>query len=141
MDPNPNNMYKVQQKLFYPVNVGRNIARDAAMTHFLLACDIELYPNPGIPRKFLDMIARNEAPLQRKNPRVFVLPVFEIDGAMPVPQDKTELQDNLRTGKAIPFHQRVCSQCHSIPRAKEWVATNETDRTYTLHRKWPIAYV
>lgn len=127
MDPNPNNMYKTQQKLFYPVNVGRNIARDAAMTHFILACDIELYPNPGIPRKFLDMIARNEAPLQRKNPRVFVLPVFEIDGSMPVPQDKTELQENLRTGKAIPFHQRVCSQCHSIPKAKEWVAANETD--------------
>lgn len=62
-------LYKSQKKLLYPVNVGRNIARDAAMTHFLLASDIELYPNPGLVRKFLEMIARNDAPLQRKYPR------------------------------------------------------------------------
>lgn len=132
LDVNPNNMYKTQKKLFYPVNVGRNIARDAAMTHFILACDIELYPNPGIARKFLEMIARNDAALQRKSPRVFVLPVFEVDGSIQVPRDKTELQDNLKTGKAIPFHQRVCSLCHSIPKAKEWVAANETDGWYTM---------
>lgn len=62
-------LYKTQKKLLYPVNVGRNVARDAAMTHFLLASDIELYPNPGLVRKFLEMIARNDAPLRRKNPR------------------------------------------------------------------------
>lgn len=62
-------LYKAQKKLLYPVNVGRNIARDAAMTHFILASDIELYPNPGLVRKFLEMIARNDAPLQRKYPR------------------------------------------------------------------------
>uniref|UniRef100_A0A182SIB8 Uncharacterized protein n=1 Tax=Anopheles maculatus TaxID=74869 RepID=A0A182SIB8_9DIPT len=59
-------LYKTQKKLLYPVNVGRNIARDAAMTHFLLASDIELYPNPGLVHKFLEMIARNEPVLQRK---------------------------------------------------------------------------
>lgn len=62
-------LYKTQKKLLYPVNVGRNIARDAAMTHFILASDIELYPNPGLVHKFLEMIARNDPPLQRKYPR------------------------------------------------------------------------
>lgn len=62
-------LYKTQKKLLYPVNVGRNIARDAAMTHFILASDIELYPNPGLVHKFLEMIVRNEPVLQRKNPR------------------------------------------------------------------------
>jgi hypothetical protein len=62
-------LYKAQKKLLYPVNVGRNIARDAALTHFILASDIELYPNPGLVHKFLEMIARNEGPLKRKNPR------------------------------------------------------------------------
>ena len=37
----------------YPVNVGRNIARETATTHFILASDIELYPNPG---KYRDII-------------------------------------------------------------------------------------
>lgn len=62
-------LYKTQKKLLYPVNVGRNVARDAAMTNFILASDIELYPNPGLARKFLEMTARNDLPLQRPNPR------------------------------------------------------------------------
>lgn len=120
-------LYKTQKKLLYPVNVGRNIARDAAMTHFILASDIELYPTPNLPKKFLEMIARNDAPLQRKNPRVFPLSLFEVDSALQVPRDKTELQELLKTGKAIPFHKRVCSSCHGVPKSKEWMAANETD--------------
>lgn len=57
----------------YPVNVGRNIARDAAMTHFILASDIELYPNPGLVRKFLEMIARKGDSWERENPRFVIL--------------------------------------------------------------------
>lgn len=119
--------YKTQKKLLYPVNVGRNIARDAAMTHFILASDIELYPNPGLTRKFLEMIARNDVPLQRKNPKVFPLSIFEVDAVSQVPRDKTELQELLKTGKAIPFHKRVCSSCHGVPKSKEWMAANETE--------------
>ena len=120
-------LYKTQKKLLYPVNVGRNIARDAAMTHFLLASDIELYPNPGLVHKFLEMIAKNDLPLQNKNPRVYPLSIFEVDSASVVPKDKSELQELLRSGKAIPFHKRVCSSCHGVPKSKEWMAANETE--------------
>lgn len=122
-----NSLYKTQKKLLYPVNVGRNIARDAAMTHFILASDIELYPNPGLTKKFLEMIARNDKTMQRKSPHVFPLSIFEVDSASQVPRDKTELQELLRTGKAIPFHKRVCSSCHGVPKSKEWMAANETE--------------
>lgn len=128
-----NQLYKTQKKLLYPVNVGRNIARDAAMTHFILASDIELYPNPGLTRKFLEMVARNDASLQRKNPKVFPLSIFEVDAASQVPRDKTELQELLKTGKAIPFHKRVCSSCHGVPKSKEWMAANETEGMYCTH--------
>uniref|UniRef100_A0A8W7PJM2 Beta-1,4-glucuronyltransferase 1 n=1 Tax=Anopheles coluzzii TaxID=1518534 RepID=A0A8W7PJM2_ANOCL len=133
-------LYKTQKKLLYPVNVGRNIARDAAMTHFLLASDIELYPNPGLVHKFLEMIARNEPVLQRKNPRVFPLPIFEVDNNSPVPRDKAELQELLRSGKAIPFHKRVCSSCHGVPKSKEWIAANETDDLGVFHIGKRIGY-
>jgi hypothetical protein len=46
--------------LDYPVNVGRNIAREAANSYFIFPSDIELYPNPGLIPDFLDMIRRNE---------------------------------------------------------------------------------
>lgn len=53
-------MYSTKNKLFYPVNVGRNVARDAALTHFILASDIELYPSINLVGDFLKMIERNE---------------------------------------------------------------------------------
>ncbi|KAH8376663.1 hypothetical protein KR093_000657 [Drosophila rubida] len=126
-------LYKAQKKLLYPVNVGRNIARDSALTHFILASDIELYPNPGLVKKFLEMIARNEQYLRRKAPRVFPLSIFEVDENSPVPHDKTELQEFLRSGKAIPFHKRVCASCHGVPKSKEWMAANETDELSVFH--------
>ncbi|XP_055541271.1 beta-1,4-glucuronyltransferase 1 [Wyeomyia smithii] len=133
-------LYKTQKKLLYPVNVGRNIARDAAMTYFLLASDIELYPNPGLVHKFLEMIVRNEPVLQRKNPRVFPLSIFEVDSSSPVPRDKTELQELLRSGKAISFHKRVCSSCHGVPKSKEWIAANETDDLGVFHIGKRVGY-
>ncbi|EDX03858.1 GD22631 [Drosophila simulans] len=126
-------LYKAQKKLLYPVNVGRNIARDSALTHFILASDIELYPNPGLVKKFLEMIARNEQYLRRKAPRVFPLAIFEVEENSPVPHDKTELQEFLRTGKAIPFHKRVCASCHGVPKSKEWMSANETDEVSVFH--------
>lgn len=32
----------------------------------------------------------------------------------------------LKSGKAIPFHKRVCPGCHNVPKSKEWILTNET---------------
>lgn len=52
-------MYKNMHKLTYPINVGRNIARKAANTHFVFPCDIELYPSMEMGHKFLEMIAGN----------------------------------------------------------------------------------
>lgn len=133
-------LYKTQKKLLYPVNVGRNVARDAAMTYFILASDIELYPNPGLARKFLEMVARNNGPLQRIKPRVFPLSIFEVDGSVAVPRDKTELQDLFHKGKAIPFHKKLCPSCHGVPKSKEWMVANETDELGVFHIGKRIGY-
>ena len=66
-----------------------------------------------------------------------------------VPRDKTELQEYLRTGKAIPFHKRVCASCHGVPQSKEWMAANETDELSVFHigkrtgyfRHWEPIYI
>ena len=31
--------------------------------------------------------------------------------------------EKLRAGVAFPFHEKVCSSCHSIPRLNEWVSS------------------
>lgn len=51
--------FKATHNLTYPVNVGRNLAREAALTHFILASDIELYPNPGFVENFFDMMLKD----------------------------------------------------------------------------------
>ena len=40
--------YRSTNNLTYPVNVGRNIARQTATSHFVFPSDIELYPSPGM---------------------------------------------------------------------------------------------
>ena len=39
--------YRKSAGLRYPVNVGRNVARQSANTHFVFPSDVELYPTPG----------------------------------------------------------------------------------------------
>ncbi|CAG9823699.1 unnamed protein product [Phaedon cochleariae] len=126
-------MYKAQKKLLYPVNVGRNVARETAQTHFILPSDIELYPSPDIIEKFLTMVAENGGPMLSKNPKVYPLHLFEVTANQPVPDSKTALKDMLSNGTALPFHKKLCPGCHSVPKAKEWQTANETAGLHVFH--------
>lgn len=82
---NSSTTYMKQKSLLYPVNVARNIARDAALTHYILPSDIELYPSPNLVPRFLNMIARNAKPLNTSTkPRVFPISIFEVDAKVKV---------------------------------------------------------
>ncbi|KOC67874.1 N-acetyllactosaminide beta-1,3-N-acetylglucosaminyltransferase [Habropoda laboriosa] len=127
-------MYKNEKKLLYPVNVGRNIARESAPTYYVFASDIELYPNPNLPAMFLEMIRRrDQVALYNPNPKVFVLSIFEVDGKSQPPNNKTRLIQMLKAGTAIPFHKKLCSGCHNVPRSKEWQQAPETDDLHVFH--------
>ncbi|XP_028132839.1 beta-1,4-glucuronyltransferase 1 [Diabrotica virgifera virgifera] len=127
------NMYKAQKKLLYPVNVGRNVARETAQTHFILPSDIELYPSPSVIEKFLAMIAENSGPLQNKHSKVYPLTIFEVSANQQVPENKTQLREMLANGTAIPFHKKLCPGCHTVPKAKEWQSANETQGLHVFH--------
>ncbi|KAH1029224.1 hypothetical protein HUJ05_002500 [Dendroctonus ponderosae] len=126
-------MYKAQKKLLYPVNVGRNVARETAQTYYILASDIELYPSPNISSKFLDLIATNTGPLLSKNPKVFPLHLFEVSANSTVPESKTMLKDMLGNGTALPFHKKLCPGCHNIPKAKEWQLAPVSENLHVFH--------
>ena len=75
----------------YPINVGRNIARESANSHYVFPSDIELYPNPGLIPAFLQMVTNgNEESLNRANPRVFVSSIFEIKEGHSLPNNKQD---------------------------------------------------
>ncbi|XP_017020847.1 beta-1,4-glucuronyltransferase 1-like [Drosophila kikkawai] len=116
--------YKVKANLTYPINVGRNIARQAANTHFIFACDIELYPSLGFVDQFLDMVSQNHSvlALDPSQPRrVYPLAVFEIEARAQIPKNKAELMDLYRKKQAQIFHLKLCSTCHEIPGQQDWL--------------------
>ncbi|KAK5649749.1 hypothetical protein RI129_000778 [Pyrocoelia pectoralis] len=126
-------MYKSHKKLLYPVNVGRNVAREMAQTHFVLASDIELYPSPNVIQQFLKMISENKGPLLKKNPKVFPLHLFEVGVNQQIPDNKTMLKEMLDNGTAVPFHKKLCPGCHNVPKSKEWRAAKENKGLHVFH--------
>lgn len=128
LNNNDTERYKTEHNLFYPVNVGRNVARDAALTHFILASDIELYPSSGLVDKFLKMIERNEERGLLKNFRVYPLPIFEIDETKVHPQNKVELLQLIKEKMAFPFHESICRICHAVPGYEEWLKIEDKNQ-------------
>lgn len=116
--------YKAKNGLLYFINVGRNVAREAATTHFIFASDIELYPNPGVVQDFLQLYARRNHTTQRE---VFVFPIFEVEANATVPESKTKLIQMLNDTTAVYFHYYYCKGCHIIPKYGEWLKTPETN--------------
>lgn len=138
--------------LTYPVNLLRNVARQNAPTHYVLASDSELYPSINMICLFFDMLRRNRWLINLDKPKVFVLPIFEVYSNQTAPVTKTELVwhvssslystslninilqvEKLKTGLAVPFHQKVCPSCHSVPKSKEWLEAVVKDTLNVFH--------
>ena len=49
-------MYRTKMNLTYPVNFARNLARSAALTHYVLSSDIEFYPSVNLVDDFFEML-------------------------------------------------------------------------------------
>ena len=81
--------------LTYPVNLLRNVARQNAPTHYVLASDSELYPSINMVWLFFDMLSRNPSLTNLDKPKVFVLPIFEVYSNQTAPLTKTELVCNI----------------------------------------------
>lgn len=119
------NMYKSKNNLTYPINVGRNVARETVQTHFIFASDIELYPTKNLIPKFLQFVVSRSDLITDLSPKVFVLPIYEIIENEKVPENKTELQNLFKKKKAFLFHGKICPQCHSVPKQSEWIKEEE----------------
>lgn len=59
-------LVRAKNNLTYPINVARNIARSAALTHFVMA-DLDLLPSPGIVENFFALVKREPERCQEQN--------------------------------------------------------------------------
>jgi len=141
--------FRKAKRLTYPVNVARNVARETVMTHYVLPSDVELYPSAGLVEQFLAMLRSNAPVLCSPRPRVFVLSIFEVAKDMTPPEHKNQLTTMLKNGTAIPFHKSMCARCHTVPKAKEWTFSLQTDTLEVFHvgkryapfEKWEPIYI
>lgn len=92
---NTTNLYRKRKGLPFPINVGRNVARNAATTHFILSGGIKFYPSENLIPSFLAMVKRDEYFTRKTNRSVFVLPAFEVEEKTNIPSNKTELVSEL----------------------------------------------
>ncbi|KAF2898982.1 hypothetical protein ILUMI_07193, partial [Ignelater luminosus] len=66
-----------------------------------------------------------------------------------VPENKTALQQMIKSEKAFYFHKRLCMRCHRIPNGSEWLnltESNDLDVFVTVKRhmkqvKWEAFYI
>ena len=63
---------------------------------------------------------------------VFVLPIFEVKKNQTIPGTKAELLDLFHRKSAIWFHFELCSSCHSIPHAGEWIKASKQKKMKVL---------
>lgn len=112
--------------LIYPVNVCRNVAREAAVTRFVLVADVQLIPSKGLAFKFLEMVASID--LNRRPSKVFVLPLFEVEEGENIPANKEELISMVRDERAVYFHRHVCSHCQKFPGIERWLETTDSGK-------------
>ncbi|KAL5277290.1 hypothetical protein ACFFRR_002488 [Megaselia abdita] len=125
-EPDITSTYKAQNNLLYPINFARNLARKQSQTHFIFANDVELFPSLNLVEEFFKMVVRNSSVLTGKDPRVFAIAPFEIPSNRKIPDNKTQLLAMIQNNRAQPFHLKLCKSCHTIPKQKEWLNTNET---------------
>ncbi|MCL4128103.1 UNVERIFIED_CONTAM: hypothetical protein GTU68_015827 [Idotea baltica] len=146
----PTKSWRSLKGLNYPINVGRNVARKASQTWFVLASDVEIYPSRDLSSQFMSFISHDnftkKSNIRKVWPRVYVVPVFEVQNS--IPNTKEELLTQISQGEAIYFHRHVCPHCQKIPGLNNWLqrlgsrnqihAFSSVKRHFPYHRWEPI---
>ncbi|XP_026283009.1 beta-1,4-glucuronyltransferase 1 [Frankliniella occidentalis] len=114
--------FREESGLTYPVNVARNVAREAAQTSHVLVSDVELLPSLNLVPSFRLLLKKYMPAISTPARHVFVLPVFEIEARVHnIPTTKEELQHLYSEGQAIYFHRWVCLHCQRFPGLERWL--------------------
>lgn len=85
--------FRSKHDLVYPVNVARNVARNASATQYIMVADVELIPSDGLASKFTKMVKKHRITghygVIPKWRLAFVVPVFEVEAGEDIPRNKS----------------------------------------------------
>ena len=57
---------------------------------------------------------------------VYVLPIFEIEANLKLPNKKSDLVDLIQNSSVIVFHKNFCAACHTVPHFNEWLKNQQS---------------
>uniref|UniRef100_A0A7E4ZST0 Beta-1,4-glucuronyltransferase 1 n=1 Tax=Panagrellus redivivus TaxID=6233 RepID=A0A7E4ZST0_PANRE len=104
----------------YPINAGRNIAREGVMSDLFISGDAEQVYSDGF-EKVMSMIGA-ELIIKQKRKVALVHRRFEVADNVELPRNKAELKKLLANDSAVPFHKFVYPIGHEIRYLDDWLA-------------------
>lgn len=112
--------YQREDKIKYPQNSLRNLARDNLNTNLFYLVDIDTVPCSSLRHDF-DKFATKKGLYENPDMlEAFITPAFEIKRHLRYPDDKQELLDYWENGDAQPFHKNTCQHCHNPTKYDHW---------------------
>ncbi len=129
---NPN--YVLGDTLKYPNNLLRNVALNNVKVEYVLVIDIDIIPSKHLHNQFIEFIhtnsllsSGNSDMFNQVNRTAFVVPSFEIDPDMLVPQSKDELCHMWQQGSVRPFYYETCQKCQTQTDYEAWRKLSSSD--------------
>uniref|UniRef100_A0A6G1SLX2 N-acetyllactosaminide beta-1,3-N-acetylglucosaminyltransferase n=1 Tax=Aceria tosichella TaxID=561515 RepID=A0A6G1SLX2_9ACAR len=128
-----------------PVNVLRNVARDATKTKYVLVTNVDLYPSVHLAGNFVELVESdrlrtiNSHDLGNLERFIYPLPAFEMQNSLKeggdstqqqIPRTKQDLVELISNGKIWPYREPNCVWCQEFPRKREWLnsISNQSDK-------------
>ena len=114
--------YAFSSNAQYPNNLLRNVAISNAQTEYTFVVDIDMLPSSNLHRDFTVFIDRHYRSTQNKileKDAAFVIPAFELQNGISVPEDKSLLQ-LWKQREVRPFYYEMCWRCQKPTDYDAW---------------------
>jgi N-acetyllactosaminide beta-1,3-N-acetylglucosaminyltransferase len=98
----------------YPNNLLRNVAARYVNTDYIMVLDIDIVPSANLFEQFVEFARRGSFSSETASldaQTVYVVPVFELQRGVELPQDKASLSQLWDQGQVRPFYYELCWKC------------------------------
>ncbi|KAK8397403.1 hypothetical protein O3P69_004850 [Scylla paramamosain] len=109
-----------RERMPYPQNVVRNVARKNCQTEWVFLVDVDIVPIPALSHDLSLFLLSKTAKNCKKC--AFVVPTYEVDERASLPMNRSTLMNLAARGRARPFHQKVFLHNQHATNFSRWEA-------------------
>jgi len=144
----PNTKNYALGRLKYPNNLLRNMALNNARTEYVMVVDVDMLPSTNLHENFVNFAIQHSLKADNSvldHKTVLVVPAFEIQNSVPIPQDKSKLLELWNQRLVRPFYQELCWKCQRHTEYESWrnltVSTFEVGYEVGWKDPWEPFYI